>query len=150
MPTQTTIEKDEFADGREWLKEVASKLQGDDGKPVEITVRDFLARFNSSRRGRHVVANIRSLLKEATVRTEPDFENFHFDSPISIELIPPSSAKSSNSDLDTDLDDDSEAEATRRISSLPAANREPTRVNPNDDLMRATTIMAIMTFPSFL
>ena len=145
MPAQTTIETDEFAPGREWLREVAGKLQGEDGTPVEITVREFLAKFNSSRRGKNVVANIRRLLKEANVRTEPDFENFHFDSPVSMELIPPTRAKPANSDADTnlDLDDDSQAEATRRISSLDAASRKPRSVTPDADLMEATTIMAM-------
>ena len=78
-------------DVKQWLDEVAARMQReirDGAAPAgeEITGRELLSRFGYARRGRWVVAEIRSALEERQLRTIPDFEFEWVDNQVSIVL----------------------------------------------------------------
>ena len=113
-----------------------------------MTTRQFLNYyFNSQRRGKHVVAGIRNWMDSHNIRTNPDFEGAFIDGEISVETevsVTGSATVSADAQQDEipgvgashDWQD-----ATIRIRVLPAANRTPESVSPNDPINRATYLM---------
>lgn len=64
--------------GSERLQEIASSLTS--GKTQDrVTVRTFLSWFSAQRRGFYIVREIRRALKQAGLKTEPDFEFEYID-----------------------------------------------------------------------
>ena len=120
-----------------WLKEVAKRQQGEKKagaapKAEELTVREFLDKFNKARRGYRVVGIIRQELEDYGLRTSPDFEFEYIDNSISIEL----------DEVGQPIDGEKTlTNPTVRVDSLTAAHNKPVRVAPNDSIERATTIM---------
>lgn len=64
----------------EQLRVVAEKVSK--GERQKETVRTLLSWFGQHRRGLHVVNNVRSVLEELHIKTEPDFELAFFDAPV--------------------------------------------------------------------
>ena len=128
-----------MSQGYDWLSEIAENMKDavENGlAPTleELTVRDFLGRYDYARRGVNIVSRIRNDLEELELRTNPDFEVAYIDSFISIELdsVVPDSPSSGEPDS-----------PIHRIGTLEAANRKPMSVKPDDPLSRATTIMQL-------
>ena len=119
------------------LQEIAESLKNEK-QPDQVTARVFIGWFGAKRRSVHNVANIRTALKKHNLSTVPDFQQAYIDEEISFRLSPmieePSEADQSQGLL---IGDD----PTHRINKLDAANKRPTRVNPNDSLARAVTLM---------
>ena len=126
------------SDVGKWLDEVAARLTsevhaGAAPKGEEITVRELLSRFGYERRGRNVVAEIRSRLKDRELRTSPDFEFEWVDNQISITL-----------DVDAEgTIERTSVDPTVCVGILPAAHHAPVSVKRDDPLEKATTIMRI-------
>ena len=123
-------------DVKQWLDEVAVRMQReirDGAAPAgeEITGRELLSRFGYARRGRWVVAEIRSALEERQLRTTPDFEFEWVDNQISIVL-----------DLEAEgAMEQTPVDPTVCVGILPAAHNPPVSVKRDDPLAKATTIM---------
>ena len=118
----------------EWLDAVAAARKGEiesgvTQKGQQTTPRELLDRFGRERRGRWVVADIRSALEERRLRTEPDFQFVWIDAPILIVM-----------DIDADR---KIPDPTIRVRMLDAANRPPVSVKRDDPLAKATTIMRL-------
>ena len=125
-------------DVEQWLDEVAARLQReirDGAAPTgeEITGRELLGRFGYARRGRWVVAEIRSALEKRDLRTTPDFEFEWVDNPISIVLGIEAE----------DAIEQIPVNPTVCVGILPAAHNAPVSVKRDDPLLKATTIMQI-------
>ena len=101
--------------------------------PEQVKVREFVGWFGYQKRVKRVVSQIRNKMEELDLRTVPDFEFAWIDKTISIEFTPEAGEAAETSE---ELDD-----PTIRIGTLEAANREPTKVNPDDPLCVATTVM---------
>ena len=101
--------------------------------PEQVRVRDFVGWFGFQKRVKRVVSQIRNKMEELELRTVPDFEFAWIDGTISIEFTPEAGKAAETSE---ELDD-----PTIRIGTLDAANREPTKVKPDDPLSVATTLM---------
>ena len=128
------------ADG--WLGEVAERMQGEKQRGAapsaeELTVREFLAKFDYARRGYRVVREIRHELEKHHLRTSPDFQFEYIHNSISIEL---------DDDIEGEDDEEESASPTVRIDSLTAAHNKPVQVAPTDAIVRAITLMRIKGF----
>ena len=100
------------------------------GEPT--TVRELIGWFNYSRRSDMLVRRIRTKFAELNLRTVPDFEREHIDGDISIEL-----------DMEATGVQKEPVDPTVRIRVLPTAHCKLTRVQPNNPLAKATTLMLI-------
>ncbi len=101
--------------------------------PERVEVREFVGWFGYQRRVKRVVSQIRNKMEKLGLRTVPDFEFAWIEGAISIEFTPEAGEAAETSE---ELDD-----PTIRIETLEAANREPTKVKPDDPLKVATTLM---------
>ena len=120
-------------DPRARLKSIADQLAAGK-KPEKITVRDFLGWFNSQRRGTWIVATIQEALLDNGISTDPDFTGQFIDGEISFVARDAKAALTAPPEPSID--------PTYRIGRLPAANKPPVSVKPNDPLEKATTLMA--------
>ena len=124
--------------GFEWLDDVAKKIEDDAGKGVasetRLTVREFLGKFGYARRGAVIVNAILNELGKRNLRTVPSFDTAWFDGIISIEM----DEEGGGHDVGSD--------PTIRIEILPAANKAPISVKPNDRTSKAVTIMQLNDF----
>jgi CBS domain-containing protein len=143
--------KEEVKPG-EQLIEIARRLQLGESASV-TTVRSFLTWFfGAQRRGHWIVSYIRRALKEAGLRTEPDFESAYLDAEMQFVLTKErSSAQSITVEVveTITVSDHAEvrvlnaafADPTYRVSKLAAANRRPIAVQPDSTLSEAVTVM---------
>ena len=125
--------------GDKWLRDLANQMKEDvaNGNAPQLekcTVREFIEKFGYSRRGRILVSDVRNRLEELDLRTNPDFEVTYIDATISIELNQKAVGAASSSPP---------PDPTHRIGMLEAAHNKPFRVNPDDCLSVATTIMQL-------
>lgn len=125
-------------DVEQWLDQVADRIEReirDGAAPTgeEITGRELLSRFGYARRGRWVVAEIRSALEERRLRTIPDFEFEWVDNQVSIVLDVEAEGAMERTPVDP----------TVCVRILPAAHNAPVSVKRDDPLAKATTIMQI-------
>jgi CBS domain-containing protein len=131
-----------------------------DASPV--TVRTFLSWFGIHRRGYFKVRIIRAALKDAGLKTVPDFESAYIDSPITFELA--SVTGSSNVAVQIGVSGTasvsmvaslaaaegiaipalvggSTADPTYRIGKLAAANKPPISMKPEGSLQEVVTLL---------
>jgi predicted transcriptional regulator len=106
---------------------------------VELTVRDFIERWNAERRGERIVARIRDDLSKAKLTTEPDFRHVSIDSKIRVVSS------------DTPVAEAEEAEAESReyaltVGTLPSAGGGVVSVKPMETLQLAYTRMLLNDF----
>ena len=92
-----------------------------------LTPRELASWFGYARRSAWLVEQVQRELESCGLRTEPDFNSAGADDPIH---IMDSSMLKSPSDN------------TLRVDSLPAALNTPLTVKPDDELSKATTLMA--------
>ena len=131
--------QDAMQDARHWLKATAKQMQEDIEKGAapkaeELTVRQFLRRFGYAKRGSWIIGHIRKTLEEFNLRTEPDFEHAYIDSEISIRL---------NSEVADAQSQEESTDPVHQIGTLPAANRKPVSVKPDEVISAATTTMQL-------
>ena len=133
----------------ERLAELANRV-AEEGS-VRITTREFLSRFGSERRGKHIVSRIRNWMETQDIRTNPDFEGAFIDGEIKIEAVVHAAADATpvTWTIQVGLGRDAVGvsfprawqDATIRLRILPAANRPPESVSPTDPINRATYLM---------
>ena len=121
----------------EWLKDLAKRMQDEiDAGAVptaeKLTVRHFLGQFDYHRRGPNVVSMIRSALETHGLRTTPDFEYEYVHDYIALELDVDVEAIAAEKTLD---------DPTVRIGILSAAHNTPVSVKPDNEIVKATTVM---------
>ena len=126
----------------DWLREVAERMKSEKQRGAvpsteQLTVREFLAKFDYARRGYRVVREIGHKLEKHHLRTSPDFQFEYIDNSISIEL---------DDDMEGEDDDEESPSPTVRVNSLTAAHNKPVQVAPNDAIIRATTLLRIKGF----
>ena len=129
--------------GAKRLEQIAARMRseikrGAMATPEQVKAREFVGWFGYQKRVKRVVSQIRNKMEELDLRTVPDFEFAWIDKTISIEFTLEAGETAETSE---ELDD-----PTIRIGTLEAANREPTKVKPDDPLKVATTLMHINDF----
>ena len=124
-----TSASNDWIRGSDWLAKVADQLNGTSGASDPLTVRQFLAKFGSERRGRNIVARLRDELARYGLRTEPDFEYEYIDANLVVRSA-----------------DQSAADSTLRMGSFKVARSGVTSVKPTDPLCKATTLMQLNQF----
>lgn len=113
------------------LTVIAQQLtDGED--PPDISARTLVNWFGKKRRGYAAVNRIRRSLEKHGLETIPDFDAVYIDSPIRFVLLP----KNSDAVAIRPFDD-----PTYRIGQLPSANGGVISVKPNDNTLRAVTLM---------
>ncbi len=143
----------DISDPKERLAEISRVLRAGESSPV-VTVRSFLKWFfGTQRRGHWIVSYIRTMLEEAGLQTEPDFESAYLDAEMRFELadkmVPGAEAITAEVSEKISVADHAEvrvlkaafADPTYRVSKLAAANRQPTSVRPEATLAEAATLM---------
>lgn len=144
------------------LSEVAKRI--DEGEQLEPeTVRTFIRWFGAKGRGRNKVREIREVLNELNLRTQPDFDVVNIDSLVNFvrasDANEPTEQDASTSDQVADsiqIDDSGAAQIafvsgtdldpTHRISRLASANKAPNSVNPDSTLQEAIYLMMLHDF----
>ena len=126
-------------DAHDWLRKTARQMQDDIEKGAapeaeELTVREFLGKFGYARRGSWIVGHIRNTMEEVNLRTQPDFEYAYIDSEITIRL---------NSEGADAQSQEESADPIHQIDTLPAANKKPVSVKPDEPISAATTKMRL-------
>ena len=116
-----------------WIEDIANAMREEADKqatpkPLRISVRGLLQKYNYSRRGAVINTHIRNKLDELHLRSTPDFENAWFDERIEISL-------------DNDGDKIVPPDPTHRIAILNAAHNKPVSVSRDDPISTATTLM---------
>ena len=124
-------------DAHDWLQKTAKKMQEDIEKGAapeteKLTVREFLGKFGYVKRGSWIIGQIRNTLETSNLRTQPDFEYAYIDSEISIRI---------NTDVADARSEEESADPTHLIDTLPAANKKPVSVKPEEAISAATTRM---------
>lgn len=131
--------------GSEWLKEIAAKMNeaienGTVPIPEQLTARELLAKFGSRRRKDRINNHIRNELEKNGLVSEPDLAVGWIDSTVTISI---NSKPSETTGTHSVSEAAAVSEATHRISSLDAANKEPLSVHPDKPLNVATTLMQL-------
>jgi hypothetical protein len=71
--------------GTQTLDDIARQLK-ETGKPREITVRQLLATTGQQRRGRNVMALLRTRMRKRRLKTVPDFSSLPLDASVTVQL----------------------------------------------------------------
>jgi CBS domain-containing protein len=124
----------------DWLDQIHA--QAKDNQDPSVTVRELLKRFDAQRRGINVVSKIRSALAAHQLETFPDFEGEYIDNLIHFRI-----AKKSENALPSDqkgpVGQEPLTDVAFRIGKLPAANKTPLSVKPNQTVSEAITLMLV-------
>ena len=144
----------------EELRQIANQVA--EGKRPSVSVRTLLSWFGSRRRGRWVIEWVRDALTELHVQTEPDFNWTYLDG--QIEFFPKPTEKKLEEDSGRAPEIIAErregalfadavltqvippVDPTFRIGRLELANRPPTSVHPDTEIVSAVTIMLMNNF----
>ena len=119
-------------EGAEKLQAISRQMKTDRDQgfapcPPTVTPRDLASWFGYERRSPWLVQTVQKELERCGLYTEPDFNDVGADHQITI-------LDSSEPEFPPDN--------TLRVDGLPAATNPPTRVNPDDELSKAKTLMA--------
>jgi CBS domain-containing protein len=135
-------------DTPEELVQIADLLN--EGKPSpSVPVRSFLKWFGAQRRGSWVVSSIKAQLTLLKLSTVPDFEYAYIDGYITFRQTEDEVNANTASDSSLPATDTTVGvfvggavqDPTYRIGKLPSANNPPVRVQFEDELTVATTLM---------
>jgi hypothetical protein len=143
------------------LREVANQV-ADGNRPV-VSVRTLLSWFGSQRRGRFIMVLIREALAELHLHTEPDVNWTYLDGQIKFFPDPPEKNQIEDSGQPSELSlqttdtmhlvdavvvtaHPTSVDPTFRIGRLELANRPPTAVHPDTEILSAVTIMLMNNF----
>jgi predicted transcriptional regulator len=123
-------------------------------RPIQpVTVRTFLSWFEAQRRGYWIVEKINKQLREAGIKTFPEFESAWIDAPIEFSLdevekepvsrTPEAPVESVAAELPTSPDVTSwvSKDPTYRVSKLQAANQKIVSVNPDGTISEVVTLL---------
>lgn len=118
------------------LREMAGRVAK--GRRAQASVRTLLSWFHAQRRGNHVVHRIRAALRALDLSTQPDFQWEYIDATVRFvrsDSVAPPAAEASEPVAGPPPD------RAFRVKLLPAANREPVWVKPDETVQRAVTLM---------
>ncbi len=141
------------------LREVANQVA--DGKHPSVSVRTLLSWFGSQRRGRWVIELVRDALAELQLQTEPDFNWIYLDGQIRFspqpsekkpdgvsgepcQIVEPRDTMQVADAVVTQVS--SSVDPTFRIGRLELANKPPTSVHPETEIVSAVTLMLMNNF----
>lgn len=111
------------------------------GDPIRMSVRDFIAMWQAKGRGPRVVERIRSDLAEVGLATRPDFRAWGLDSVVRLVVAPPAVPEPATPDLDQE---ESGPESLRlQVGNLASASAGIVSVTPSHDIAAATTLMIL-------
>jgi predicted transcriptional regulator len=124
------------------FEEIFAQLNSE-GRVNSISVRELLRWFNAQRRGRSIVEEIREALAEASLVTEPDFENAYIDGLVEFKIKPQTKVAQSKTQVEQDQE---LSTAKYQVRKLAAANQPILAVAPNATLSEAITKMMVYDF----
>ena len=144
-----------YANGMSQLKRVAESLRNG-GSAAPVTVRQLLEWFGQQRRGWRVVTTVKGALRSTGLSTEPDFATAYIDGHLTFSVAEGRAPARPGDGLDRKDSGDVGSNATEssasetltedpvlRVRMLPAANQEPVRVNRDDTVEKALTLMTM-------
>lgn len=159
VPVSEAVEADQTISEFEEVKQDVEA-----GKEPKASVRELLRWFGVKRRRSGVVERIEAELENAGIRTDPHFTTTWIDSPVTfrkaatLALEAEAAPVAAEGTVGTDGEepkDGAQSDMTHLVRMLEAANREVIRVNPQDPIEKAVTLMlahdfsqlAVMTGP---
>jgi len=128
------------------VDEIATAVKAGE-PPTGHSARELIGWFNSARRGRIVVSIVRSHLKNAGIRTQPDFEYAYIDEPLTFVLDNGApEAKPQTESVQAPLvvptvSTIAIADPTYRVGKLESANTAPVSIAPDATVAQAITTM---------
>lgn len=134
--------------GPENLQAVADGIR-ETRQPHVDTVRVLLSWFGQQRRGGAVVGTVRAALREAGLRTTPNFETAYIDGSLVFTLAEEAAGRREatvSEEPDATDSGDATDDPVARIRMLPAANRRPVRVSRDSTVAEAVTLMLLNDF----
>jgi CBS domain-containing protein len=123
----------------EWLKEARGRA--DDQNPVEMSVRDLLARWDAKARGTRINQRIEADLANHGLATLPSFRKVTLDA--GIHLITASQGAEVGGNVSADADDGNELDVGLTVGNLPAALSGVMSVTPTATFDQAITAMVL-------
>lgn len=131
-----------FEEREEFLSDAASRP---DSNPVRITIREFVDKWDVSRRGHRVVLNVRRDLKRHGLRTVPDFASGWIDNTIT--LLP---MKSPDDAALVDVGGSVTADADETVSAPEVALRIGSLQSATGDLCSVAMDTSLETAQSYM
>ncbi|MFD8251430.1 restriction system modified-DNA reader domain-containing protein [Streptomyces werraensis] len=146
---EATSELFTAAERHEQLKR--ARELADAGKPLTLTVREFVGWWGAQRRGYLITKQIEGELSNHSLTTLPNFEKVHFDSAVQLVTTTKQEEASTDEDAPTSsltadkpaLDDEDESETRLTVGNLPSALSDVTSVPPDATYEQAITLMVI-------
>ena len=126
-------------DRYEWLKE--ARVGADAKDPVEISVRDLLARWDAKARGTRINQRIEADLANHGLATSPSFRKVTLDA--KVHLITASQDAEATGNVPGDDDDGNELDVGLTVGNLPSALRGVVSVPPTATFDQAITTMVL-------
>ena len=126
-------------DRYEWLKE--ARVRADAKHPVEISVRDLLARWDAKARGTRINQRIEADLANHGLTTSPSFRKVTLDA--KVHLITASQDAEATGNVPADDDDGNELDVGLTVGNLPSALSGVVSVPPTATFDQAITTMVL-------
>jgi hypothetical protein len=126
-------------DRYEWLKE--ARVRADAKDPVELSVRDLLARWDAKARGARVNQRIEADLANHGLATSPSFRKVTIDA--RVHLITASQDAEASGNAAADDDDGNELDVGLTVGNLPSALSGIVSVPPTATFDQAITTMVL-------
>ncbi len=126
-------------DRYEWLKE--ARVRADAKDPLEISVRDLLARWDAKARGARVNQRIEADLANHGLATSPSFRKVTIDA--KVHLITASQDAEATGNAPVDSDDGNELDVGLTVGNLPSALSGIVSVSPTATFDQAITTMVL-------
>ena len=122
-----------------------AKERADTSDPARITIRDLIGLWGSKGRGYRVRAQVRGALKSRGLQTSPDFAFGHIDTWVRIVPIP-QKPTSGGTEQASEVVEEEVEERFLRIDSLQCSQQGLEIVEPDADINKAITVMALRDF----
>ena len=123
----------------EWLRE--ARAQADAKNPVNITVRDLLARWDTKADGTTPYQRIDADLANHGLTTSPSYRKVSMDT--TVRLVTPSQNTEATGHASADADDENELDIGLTVGNLPAALSDVVSVPPTATFDEAITVMML-------
>jgi CBS domain-containing protein len=123
----------------EWLRE--ARAQADAKNPVNIAVRDLLARWDTKADGTTSYQRIDADLANHGLTTSPSYRKVSMDT--TVRLITPSQSTEAIGHASADADDENELDIGLTVGNLPAALSDVVSVPPTATFDEAITVMML-------
>jgi CBS domain-containing protein len=125
----------------EWLKEARTRAEAKN--PVEMTVRDLLARWDAKSDGTTLYQRVDADLANHGLATSPSYRKVSMDTRVRLTTLVPDGEATGRASADGDADDETELDVGLTVGNLPSALSGVASVPPTATFDEAITEMML-------